>query len=102
MKRTITFTLLKEIDIETPCFRKRGDYIYAILDDVCVKVDFGRWPSIYSLPVDVSTPWGEDVEDATELEFYTAYAATRNRLDIAANVENHQLDQTYLEQVAEE
>lgn len=102
MKRSIAKTVTEVIEIQTPCFRKCGSSYYMITDDLVIKVCNGTWPELNTLPVVVETPWNESAEDSTELEFYTAYAATRNALDIAANVESLQLDQRYMDMVAEE
>jgi hypothetical protein len=92
MKRTITITTQKEIDIATPIYRKSNNSFYRIDEDCCIKVDVGC-PEIQRFGANLGSPWSEWATDATELEFYTAYAATRNALDIAANVEALQLQE---------
>ena len=57
----------------------------------CIKVDKLQ---IEAFDNDLVSCWIGDSHDCTELEFYTAYAATRQRLDALANVENLYLHET--------
>jgi len=93
MKRTITITTQKEIDLSTPVYRKWLNAFYRIDENYCVRVEIGILPEINLFTSDLESPWDDRAEDATELEFYTAYAATRNALDMAANVESLQLQE---------
>jgi len=94
MKRTITITTQKEIELLTPVYRKWGNSYYRVDENYCVKVEAGPLPEINLFASTLESPWDDRAEDATELEFYTAYAAARAALNEAANIIDHQLNET--------
>jgi hypothetical protein len=87
----ITTNETKTITFEGARYRRWDSSYYRIDEQACVKVDKLQ---IEAFDNDLRSPWDAKAEDCTELEFYTAYAATRQRLDAIANVENLYLNET--------
>lgn len=80
----------RSITFEGAAYRHRTGTYYRIDAEACIKVDKLQ---IEAFGNDLVSPWIGDSHDCTELEFYTAYAATRQRLDAIANVENLYLNE---------
>ena len=91
---TITITATKQIEITTPTYRKWLNSYYRIDEQQCIKVETYPAPTIEAMPANLQSPWDARAEDATELEFYTAYAAARAELNRLANVIDHTLTTT--------
>jgi len=89
----ITITTQKEIEASTPVYRKWGNSYYRIDENACIKVDtYGS--QIERFDSSHGSPWNKAAEDSNDLEFYTAYAATRSELNRLANVIDLQLNET--------
>jgi hypothetical protein len=87
MKRTVTVTETKEIEIETPCFRRWTSTFYMVTEETVTKVETATWPEINSFPSSITTPWHDDANDCTPSEFYEAFARTMQRLKDIAGIE---------------